>query len=277
MTSARPQQDMIRFLKRYSTVENAFIDDFFSLVDPASTQTHSVDLEKVSKWLKVPKYNLMKTLKASYMDGVDYTVSKPTVKLAGRGRNTRRDVMLTPDCFKTLCMQSHSQQADRVRAYFIAVEQTLMRYRADIVEVMESRIRQLELNQRPLNSSLQKTGLIYVISSGASRYKVGRTSDLAARLRSHGSASADALHKLYEYKTNDVVAVEGCVKQVLKKYQYRKYKEVYEADIVAIKEAIDACGDTVKRVQMVASRKSKQGLVGGETAQNTFLVMIKGD
>ena len=104
----------------------------------------------------------MKTLRASYILNVDYTWSKPK-SMQGRGRNTLRIVMLTPDCFKTLCMQSKSPQADRVRAYFIAVEKTLLRYRLEIMNGMKTRILQLENNQRPNNKSLNKTGVVYVI------------------------------------------------------------------------------------------------------------------
>ena len=273
--------DMIAFLKRYSAVENSFVDDFFALVDPDAPDTHSVDLEKVSKWLGTPKFTLMRTLKHSYVKDVDYTVSVPDNKPLGRGYATLRIVMLTPDCFKTLCMQSHTKQAERVRAYFIAVERTLFQYRTEIVRGMRERIQQLELNQKPVDASLKITGVIYVILAAMTEtlYKIGRTGDLVKRLRSHGSAMANALHVMFEYKTDDLVAVEGCVKQVLKQYQYRKYKEVYEADLDVIKKAIASCGATVRAVQAVAAKtalKKQQKIVqagGGQT--RTFVIFLR--
>ena len=286
------QHDMMQFLKKYSPVDNTFIDDFFGLyADDGKTLDGSdfvIDLGVVSRWLGIPKYNLMKTLKASYMLGVDFTVSKPVEKLKGRGRNSLRIVMLTPDCFKTLCMQSRSPKADAVRAYFIAVEKTLMRYRSDIVDSMQRRIQVLESNRRPLDASLRKTGVIYVIRVAddkdgmASRFKLGRTRDLASRLRSHASAKADALDVLFVYKTDHVVRVEACVKAVLKGTEYRKFKEIYEADIDTIKRAIDGCGDLCARVQQPTKKRTQKketngGASGGESHHHhkTFMVVIR--
>ena len=119
----------------------------------------------------------------------------------------------------------------------------LFRYREEIMEGMHRRMEgmtrrmeQLENNQRPLDPSLKRTGVLYVIraaegitaqklgmsgmykksrtsrrsDSPVERVKLGYTSDFAKRLRSHGSARADALEVLYVYKTNDMVAVEAC-------------------------------------------------------------------
>jgi phage anti-repressor protein/predicted GIY-YIG superfamily endonuclease len=269
---------MIEFLKKYSAVDNAFIDDFFSHVDPSSADDmHTVNLELAAKWLKVLKGNLMQTLRSAYVEGQDYVVTKPAVRVPGRGRNNRRDVMLTTDAFKTLCMQSRSQQADRVRAYFIAVEKTLFRYRAEIMAAMQARIGRLESNQRPLAASVKRAGVIYVIraSEGTSLYKLGRTTDLAARLRSHSSARADALEVMFVYKTDDVEAVEACAKGVLKGTQYRKYKEVYESDVDTIKKVIEGCGAMVTKVQ-ARHRKASQTGGAADTQARTFMVFSHG-
>ena len=184
-------------------MDNAFVDDFFGNVSPIdpTDETHSVDLTFAAKWLNVRRDNLMKTVKASYVHGIDYVVSRSSVPSKGGGRSNLRIVMMTPDCFKTLCMRSDSPQSDRVRAYFISVEKTLFRYRAEIVDTMQRRIEQLERNQKPLSRDIQRTGVVYVIraSDGVSRVKLGRSNNLSTRLRSHGSASADALDILFVF------------------------------------------------------------------------------
>ena len=101
-------------LQTLSADEKAELDALFD--SPHDEPT--VDLDFVSGWLDVLKGNLFKTLRASYTSGVDFVVSKP-VSSKGRGMNTRRIVMLTPKCFKMLCMQSNARQADRVRAYLL--------------------------------------------------------------------------------------------------------------------------------------------------------------
>ena len=200
-------------------------------------------------------------MKSSYQLDVDYVIIKPP-QVRGIGKNNYRQVLLTTDCFKSLCMQSRSPQSERVRTYFIAVEKTLIRYRSEIMEIMHMRIEQLENNQRPLTASLKKTGLIYVVnaedsvtvakigrSKSLSLVKLGYTSNFEKRLQSHGSALADKLKLLYTYKTDNMKDVEACAKGVLKGTQYRKFKEVYEANIDIVKKTIQGCGNLVNKVQ----------------------------
>ena len=56
------------FLKKYSTIPNKFLDDFYKLFNYQSTdnQNKIVNGEDVIKWLKIRKYNLKYTLKHSY-------------------------------------------------------------------------------------------------------------------------------------------------------------------------------------------------------------------
>ena len=64
-------------------------------------------------------------------------------------------------------------------------------------------------------------GYIYVIKASEEKdsvYKIGRTIDLKTRLRNHNAAHANDLEVMYRYRTDDVVAVEGCLKSMLKKY-----------------------------------------------------------
>jgi len=43
--------DLIEFLKKYSNINNKFIEDFFSLYDINNKNEYIIDLDKVSKWL----------------------------------------------------------------------------------------------------------------------------------------------------------------------------------------------------------------------------------
>jgi phage anti-repressor protein len=136
------------FLKKYTPVSSSFIDEFLSMYTVRSRPTDFVvDLDVAAKWLSARKDNLKKTLTASYSRGRDYEVSETEEsKLKNKGRLRR--VMMTADCFKTLCMQSRTRKAAEVRAYFLAVEVALFRYREEIADGMARRIDVLERNQR---------------------------------------------------------------------------------------------------------------------------------
>ena len=113
---------LVRFLKRYSPIPNQFIDDMFGMYARDTLQTDAVvDLDMVAKWLGVPKANLMRTLVRSYAAGVDYVVTKvrnPRVK-GKYGGNSYKRVLLTPDCFKRVCMRSQGKRGEDVRTYCI--------------------------------------------------------------------------------------------------------------------------------------------------------------
>ena len=270
MEVGEQRDGVISFLKKYTAVDNGFVEDFFGLYAAGNSDNATsflVDLDVVSKWIGVAKFNLHKTLRASYTLDLDYVVRKPATPSAGRGGATRRDILLTPDCFKTLCMMSRSAKAKEVRAYFVAVEKALVMYRSEIQSVLETRVRQLTANQRPRHHV--RGGLVYVIKAGDghSLYKLGRTNDLVTRLRSHGSALADDIDVVYVLKTDCMHEVETCVKGMLKRYQYRKYKEVYETDVSMIKEVMTGCQRVCSKVQQPVGKRIAQ------TGGSWFIVM----
>jgi hypothetical protein len=55
--------NLSEFLKRYSSINNKFIDDFFNIYDINNKNIHIINLDKVSKWLKTRKSDLKETLK----------------------------------------------------------------------------------------------------------------------------------------------------------------------------------------------------------------------
>lgn len=87
----------------------------------------TVKTEHVANWLETNKSNLVGHL---HVEGVDYIVEKvektarpgPPVK---QGGNNYKKVLLTPRCFKRICMLSRTRQGDAVRDYFLDVESRL--------------------------------------------------------------------------------------------------------------------------------------------------------
>jgi phage anti-repressor protein len=200
-----------------------------------------------AKWLKCQKASLKRTLTASYTKGIDYQVSKHLVGKAGRGTASTELILMTADCFKTMCMQSRTPKASEVRAYFLTVEKTLFRYREEIMTAMNKRIGVLERNQQQSSIVAEiKGGVIYIIKASTeldSVFKIGKSFQFAKRIQSHGSALADSVEIVYTYKTNCADKVEKCMKLMLKEKQYRKYKEVYQIDLALLKKVITACDD----------------------------------
>lgn len=145
------------------------------------------------------------------------------------------------------------------------VEKTLFKYREEIIAAMAKRIGVLERNQKQHSTVAEyKGGIIYVIKASSeldSVYKIGTSFQFDKRIRAHGSAMADSVDIVYVYRTDCADKVEKCMKIMLKEKQYRKYKEVYQIDLVTLKHIISACEHAC--VQATFRKRGASKLTGG--------------
>ncbi len=47
--------DLVTFLKKYTKINNNFIDDFFGLYDTKDKYNFSIDIDVIAKWLNIRK------------------------------------------------------------------------------------------------------------------------------------------------------------------------------------------------------------------------------
>jgi len=232
------------FLKKYSTIPNQFLDDFFKLFNHQLIDDTEkiINLENVAKWLEVQKHKLKETLLKSYVKDVDYNISR-VHKPIGTGGQKKEIIMISIDCFKMMCQSTKSKKGKEVRRYFIDVEKLLNKYKDYIINGLEDKVKTLQNKRKPkINPS---KGVIYVFRTPDTPennlYKIGRTIDLKKRLQSHSSGLSEDIDVILIYEVDDVVKIEKCAKESMKKYQFRKYKEVYQVNIDIIKFVIENC------------------------------------
>jgi len=138
------------FLKKYTSISNIFIEDFFNLYNYNTSETDFViDLKKITKWLNVNIKVLRETLKKSYKKNIDYIHISTKVEKKGSGGHTLKATYLTPFCFKKVCQLTKSKKGNEVREYFIKVEETLFKYKDYIIQGLQEKIKKLENNQKP--------------------------------------------------------------------------------------------------------------------------------
>lgn len=242
------------YLKKYSTINNKFIDDFFGLYNINTTDDDFViNLENVATWLKTLKKVLKTTLKESYHENVDYTLK--TLPPKGKGRPVE-EILLTPSCFKRLCMMSRTSKADEVRNYFIQIEAHLNKYKTHIINALNKKVSKYEHELKPI-PEIKTGGVIYVLKTSESIdnvYKIGRTQEFKNRLKTHQSSHPDKLEIVFVYETDNVKQVESCLKDALKDKAYRKRKEFYEIDGQILKQIIEQCDC----IHMLLRKKSTQ-------------------
>lgn len=287
---------VVAFLKKYTTVSDAFIDDFFSLVDPsAGKKDFVIPADAAAKWLGMTKGNLLRALKIhGFIEASDYTVSKEASSLENNGskrphRRPMNIVMMTTECFKSLCMLMNTPKSKMTRSYYIAVEDALLKYRDEIVAGLQQRVIELERNQKTYKHSQgDAPGVIYVLRapsgsitpnrlgmmSRKSRrielYKLGMTSNFIKRMESHQSALPDNLEVMWVFKTEHMARVEACAKGVLKNVKYRKYKEVYQTDLDSIKSIVAGCEELCREVKPFLGKRAKVG--GGQNIDHFMII-----
>src|SRR6056300_916714 len=93
------------FLKKYSLINEKFIDDFYSFYNEGQNEyDFTINLDNIAFWLEVQKGHLKTLLESNFVKNQDYIETKPDVKLPGRGTNNIKILMITYTCAKLLCM-----------------------------------------------------------------------------------------------------------------------------------------------------------------------------
>ena len=134
------------FFKKYSSISNIFIDDFFSLYTNNTTDNDLViNFDNLVNWLHMRKDSLKRTLIETYIKNIDYKIKKIASKTPGKPREV---IMITADCCKRLCMLSKTKKAEEVRTYFIEVEKLMNKYKDYIIDALNKKVGILENNQK---------------------------------------------------------------------------------------------------------------------------------
>jgi phage anti-repressor protein/predicted GIY-YIG superfamily endonuclease len=260
------------FLKKFSSVNNKFIDDFFSHYSENTKDTDFViDFDNTAKWLQVRKDSIKRTLIESYRNNIDYKITEKKLITAGR---PSEKILITPDCFKRICLLTKSVKGEAVRSYYIQLEKHLDKYKDNIINDLRKENEVLRNDLKPLEIP-KDTGVIYVLKTDndvelKDIYKIGSTTDFKSRLLTHQSSHVHNVKVEYVYNTNDVKGVERCLKAILRERQYRKRKEFYQIDIDDLKEIIDNCGNSLSLLKK--TRTAKSSMSGG--GSNNYFVML---
>jgi phage anti-repressor protein len=247
------------FLKKYSTIPNQFIDDFFKILNYNDyNDTFFIDFDKVVKWLGQRKDSTKRTLIDNFEKNIDYTLEKND-KFRGKPKN---DILLKQSTFKKLCMISKSKKAKEVREYFLKVEETLDKYKDYIINSLKTQVKKMDTSLK--SRKKPSKGVIYgfeINDNNRKFIKIGKSKDFLQRMKQHNSSHADKIDVEFIFETDNFDEVEGCIKGIMKKYQYRKGKEVYEVEMDKLKELTDGCDKLTKKFHKTMEGKNNVLLV----------------
>ena len=96
------------FLKKYTTMNEKFLDDFNFLIRDDYMDNYYdflVDSNKLIKWLNIHnETDFKKNLYKSYKINVDYIIEKNEEKKLGSGGHNEKIIYLTPEACKKICL-----------------------------------------------------------------------------------------------------------------------------------------------------------------------------
>ena len=91
------------FLQKYSTIPNAFLEDFYKVQYDENVDTNfKINLDITIKWLNMRKDHLKETIMRTYAENIDYIIKK----VKSKQDNPTNIIFLTNDCFKRLYVLS---------------------------------------------------------------------------------------------------------------------------------------------------------------------------
>ena len=266
------------FLKKYSTLSNDFIDDFYSIYDfnQHNNNDFIININVVAKWLGSLKGKIKETLVNTYNLNIDYKISKEKQN-SKISKSNKEIILLTPDCFKRLCLLSKTKKGEEVRTYFIELEKLINNYKNYIIDGLKNTVKILENNQKPIPKNIK--GVIYILKSPKDIdgiYRFGKTQDFYNRIANYNSSNSDKMQVLFIFETKNIQQIEDCVISQIKQYRYKKRKDFYQINIDIIKQIINSCNElTLKfKNKINKSNKNIKNIIGGKS-DNIFIYIHK--
>ena len=257
------------FLKRFSLIDNKFIDDFYSFYDEGKHEyDFTISLELISKWLNVRKDHLKTLLISNFVKNTDYIEIKESGK-KGTGINNKIHVMLTYTCSKLLCMISKSEKANLIRNYYIDLEKIIITYKDNIVNDLHNQLGVKQTNIEIIENN-DNEGLMYILKVDDEHRKIGTTRMLKSRMKQYNVGRISELPIVFVYKTDNIDELEKCIKNNLKQYQLKNKTELFKIDLDFIKDTIGYC---TKKNALLLKRDKK--LYEADDNKNWLIIIDK--
>jgi len=257
------------FILKYSSINSKFLNDFYKIIREDYIEKYYeflIDSEILRKWLQINGRQMFNnTIKRTYKKNIDYK-SELIKKTAGSGGHNFEVITLTPEAAKKICLSTNSKMGKQVQQYFLDLEVVLYKYKNYIIAGMNEKIKQLENNQKPKINPTK--GIIYVfkaLNTDLTLHKLGKAIDSKTRFKPHNSPMANDIDVLFQYETDNIDQVESCVKALMKKSQYRKYKEVYRVDLDILKKTIVDCDKKINEINNEIEKRNKKNTKKSQT------------
>lgn len=108
---------MEKYVKEKTNIAGDFITDFFNFSKKYQQNQFIIDFQSVVKWSSLTKENLKEVLVSKFEDQFDY-----------QRVHESENYLLTPNCFKELCLLMQTTKSKEIRKNYILVENIIYHY-----------------------------------------------------------------------------------------------------------------------------------------------------
>jgi hypothetical protein len=151
---------LAKFLKKYSVINDEFIDDYHTFFDEKADELMcTINLYDIAKWLDIKEEKLKKLLTNNFIKEIDYIIDKKNIN----------NILLSPKCSKLLCMMSESKKANLIRTYHTDLEKLIIKYKEEIVNDLD---KQMNIKNSSKEMFENEKGLIYILKVRDGLYKL---------------------------------------------------------------------------------------------------------
>lgn len=217
----------IKFLKKYSVIDDEFIDDYHTFFDEKADELFwTINLYDIAKWLDIKEEKLKELLTNNFIKEIDYIIDK---------KNTN-NLILSPKCCKLLCMMSESKKANLIRTYHTDLEKLIVKYKEEIVNDLDKQMNiKKNSNKKLFENDPQEDdkGLIYILKVRDGIYKLKYISEKKNKTKKY------KLPIVFIFKIENYIEAHiDEIKKNLNKYIYKNKTRTYKIDLELLKGKI---------------------------------------
>ena len=217
----------IKFLKKYSVIDDGFIDDYHTFFDEKADELFwTINLYDIAKWLDIKEEKLKELLTNNFIKEIDYIIDK---------KNTN-NLVLSPKCCKLLCMMSESKKANLIRTYHTDLEKLIVKYKEEIVNDLDKQMNIKKNSNKELfenDPQEDDKGLIYILKVRDGLYKLKYISEKKNKTKKY------KLPIVFIFKIENYIEAHiDEIKKNLNKYIYKNKTRTYKIDLELLKNRI---------------------------------------
>lgn len=243
-----------KLAQEFTTEEQKlFVDNFRSYLNYDQDKDYVIDFEKAAKIIGFTRKNNAKKILIKYFnENNDYKIENLLLQAEHQdnlhGGHNKEIIKMTPNAFKDFCMKANTENAHRIRKYYIKMESILFKHLNQTLIETQTQLKtandKIKLLENKSNKKKFEVGdNVYIVKDFTQEdvYKVGSTNNLNTRndaYYSHNSSKGNC-RIIYSRKCKDRNVLEKVVHHKLKQYSYDYRHDWFNTDFDTIRNCID--------------------------------------